>query len=156
MNDFSFLFAFSAYNCVTFTSGVSWLLYGTQAGSRYDNNGQRHPSSFLLTWVYALSFVPWILAWWAFARTEFGLPPVYYVTLALVAAALSCEKIWLSCAAQWNRPHLASALAGLTALLYAGTTIAVGLTGGSQYWEHIPATVMTGLATLWFGYIAIN
>lgn len=158
MNDFSFLFAFAAYNCATFTSGASWLLYGTQAGHRYDRGKKRQPTTFALTWVYALSFVPWVLAWWLFARTEFGLPIVYYFALGLVMIGLACEKIWLAAAMQWNRPQLASGLAAITSLFYITATIMVGLTGGSSsgYWEHVPAIVMTSLASLWFGYIAIG
>lgn len=156
MNDFSFIFAFSAYNCVTFTSGVSWLLYGTQAGHRYDNETKKHPSSFALTWVYALSFVPWVLAWWLFARTQFGLSFSYYVAMALVTVGLACEKIWLAAAMQWNRPTMASLFSVTTALFYLGATVAAGLAGGSSYWEHVPAIVMTSLATIWFGLISFQ
>jgi hypothetical protein len=155
MNDFAFISAFAAYNCATFTSGVSWLMYGSQAGHRYDET-KRQPSSFTLSWVYALSFVPWVLAWWCFARTQFGVPPAYYVSMSLVIVGLACEKIWLACVMQWNRPTAATLFALITALFYLGATIAAGTTGGTKYWEHVPAIVMTALATLWFGFISIQ
>lgn len=156
MNDFSFISAFTAYNCATFTSGASWLLYGTQAGARYDET-KREPSSFTLSWVYALSFVPWVLSWWLFARTQFGLSPAYYVAMSLVIVGLACEKLWLAVAMQWQKPYLASVIATITALFYLGATVAVGFAGGSNgYWEHIPAIVVTSLATVWFGFIAIQ
>lgn len=157
MNDFSFLFAFTSYNCATFTSGVSWLVYGTQAGRRYDSKGKT-PSSWTISVVYAISFIPWILSWWLFARTEFDKSISYYVAMSLVMAGLACEKLWLAFEMQWNYPKLAKVLAFTTSLLYGGATIAMGITGGggdNHHWEHIPGIVMTSLATIWFGFVAI-
>lgn len=151
--DVSLLLGWSSF--LAFSLGGTWFPYGTRAGKQHDQAARR-PSSLLVTLNDAITFIPFMLSLWLFSRSFEPSSALYITAHCFICLAFMLEKCWLLM--HWERRRLgwAAVCAFLSAVSFAVSTILVGLVGGGNRWEHVPALVTLCGAALWYVWIAVE
>jgi len=158
MDDWSFILGWGAWNAVTLGGGrhASWIWHEPRSAAWHDALAAAGPSALTIRVVYALSFVPWVLAVWLFARTYSDVDsPLYWVALSLLTVGQLCEKFWHLAHWEWRTLLTARCAALAGAACYAGATVCMGLCSvGVGGWQFVPGVVMGGLAVCWLVWLA--
>lgn len=154
MDDWSFIFGWAAYNGISFCRRTSWISHDARAAAHHDQHRGCGPAAAVIRWVYAISFVPWVLSIWLFARTYSAVDSVnYWLALSFLAAGILAEKLWLLM--HWEHHNkVGAALSALSATVcYVTAAVFIGICANGSGWEWIPALVMTICAALWLAWL---
>lgn len=110
----------------------------------------------LIRWVYSLSFIPWILSIWLFARTYSDVnSALYWLALSFLGAGEFAEKLWLLWHWETHDYMAASLAAGGACIFYVTASIMMGLLGGGG-WQCMQAIIMTCGAAVWVAWLAVG
>lgn len=151
--DVSLLLGWSSF--AAFSLGGTWLPYGTRSGEHHDKSARR-PSSFLVTFYFIITYIPFVLALWLFSRSFDPSGALYITAHCFICLALLLEKCWVLMHWERRRMGWAAVYALLSAVSFALSSVFVGLVGGGNRWEHVPLLVTLCGAALWYVWIAVE
>ena len=141
----------------TFADAPLGVSHDVRAAAHHDQRRGYGPSAACIRWVYFLSYVPYVLAFWIFARTYSDVDNAFYwLTCSFVFAGILIEKLWLLY--HWerhNQPLMATLCALGAALCYVLASVFMGICSAGVGWQWIPAVIATGLAALWYVWLSL-
>jgi len=159
MDDWSFLFGFGAYSLVTLCRRTSWISADSRVAQYHDaRRSPWIPFCFAMRMVYLLTYPPWVLSIWLFARTYSDVDSaLYWISLAFIMAGLTFEKFWMLCAWELHLTGAALACSLSACATYASAAVFIGLDAApAGGWQWIPALICCGCAALWYGVLSTN